>query len=387
MRKSILDEIGGFRLGFEGSQDHDLFLRFTENTNEIYHISKILYHWRIHEKSTASNSESKSYSQLSGKKAVQESLDRQEIDAIATDNASTSNSFMIKPILGSLYEKVSIIIPTKDKANVLKTCIDSIIEKATYSNYEILVINNQSSEASFFSLMDSYQEILGDKFRLINADFEFNFSSLINLGAEESKGEHLLLLNNDTEIISPNFLEDMLLYSKQKNVGAVGTKLLFSNQKIQHAGVVFGVGGVANHVFVRENRDTNRYFSYAQCVQNYSAVTAACLMIEKAKFEVVKGFEKELEVEFNDVDFCLKLRKEGYLNVYLPNVELFHYESFSRGNPHATEKGREMSKRAHQVMERKWISEIIHDPFYNCNLSRNRNTFTLRLLDNEGIYY
>ncbi|MBT8195965.1 MAG: glycosyltransferase family 2 protein [Bacteroidia bacterium] len=377
-RKSILNELSGMRTGFEGSQDYDLLLRFTERTQNIKHIPKVLYHWRIHNDSSTDSDAAKPYAYEAGVKALTEALQRRGINGTVALQEGMPGYYEVHPELKENY-KVSIIIPSKNEAEVLKKCIDSIIEKSTYKNYEIIVIDNDSTEESFHKLTDQYKSNLNDRFQAIRLSIEFNFSTLMNVGVKRSSGDFVLLLNNDMEVITPNWIQNMLEFAQLKDIGAVGAKLLYPNGTIQHSGTVIGLGGIAGHTFIGKEANDDGYFYAIKSINNYSAVTAACLMIKKEKFEQVNGFEEKLPVEFNDVDFCLRVLEAGYRNVYLPNVELYHYESLSRGNPHASEESHKKHLHAVKYFKEHWKKYIEHDPSYSPNLTLMSTHFDIRV--------
>ncbi|HMG67765.1 MAG TPA: glycosyltransferase, partial [Chitinophagaceae bacterium] len=331
--KKIMDKVQGFHLGFEGSQDFDLMLRCAEQTDKIGHISKILYHWRIHEMSVAGGAEAKPYAYIAAKKAISEALIRRHTPGEVSFQLSRGYYRIAYDV--KHYSKVSIIIPTKDAFKLTKNTIDSILKFTEYPNYEIIVLNNNSVSKDFYALMDKYKAEYSDKFMCVDANFPFNFSKLINLGVSKSTGKYILMLNNDVEIIQKDWLTTMVSYSQHKTTGAVGVKLLYPDDRIQHAGVIIGLGNIriAGHPFVNHYKDDHGYFNYIQTTDNYSAVTAACLMCRKEIFEEVGGMDETLEVEYNDIDFCLKLVDRGYYNVYLPEVTLYHYESSTRDHP------------------------------------------------------
>jgi glycosyltransferase involved in cell wall biosynthesis len=373
----IFKEIGGWRLGFDGSQDHDLVLRFVEKTDAVFHIPRILYHWRMHEASAASGEEAKPYAYIAAKKALTEALVRRN-EPGTVDFLDGFRGYSIRYDLKSNSAKVSIVIPTKDKADYLGRCIDSVFEKSTYQNLEVIVVDNNSSEKSFFQLMDVYAKKYQGRFQCVRAEIPFNFSSLVNLGAEQATGEFLVLLNNDTEVISEDWLEGMMEQAQRPSIGVVGVKLMYENQTIQHAGVVMGLGGAAGHVLVGEHRHGPGYFNYVNLTNNYSAVTAACIMIRKPLYDKMKGFDEEFSVEYNDVDFCLRVREAGFNNIYVPHVELFHYESISRGHPHATSESYERHVKEIGKLKDRWTNYIDHDPCYNPNLTLGAHDFSLR---------
>lgn len=365
LRKSIVDELGGFRSEYNGAQDYDLFLRFIDNTNKICHIPKILYHWRMTMGSTSSNGGNKNYAYDAGKRALDDYFKRNKINA-KVHLIGEPQMYHIE----YLYKKepsISIIIPTKDKAEVLDVCLKSIYEKTNYQNYEIIVIDNNSCEEKTFSLLEKYQENYSN-FRYFTYNCEFNYSYLNNEAIKKSNGDYLVLLNNDTEVISENWLHDMVGYAMQEHVGCVGAKLLYPNRTIQHAGVVIGVGGIAMHANVSTGEEQFGYFGRLVSVYNWSCVTAACLMVKKSKYLEVDGLDENLKVAYNDVDFNLKLLDNGYSNVVLPNVKLFHYESLSRGNDMREDQIKRFQKETNYMCD-KWGNVLLNDKFYNNNMS------------------
>ncbi len=365
LRKSIVLEIGGFRGEYNGSQDYDLFLRFTEKTKNIYHIPKILYHWRMIEGSTSNDASSKNYAYDAGKRALEDSLKRRGIKG-KVNMIGTPQMYDIEyEIEGNPL--VSIVIPTKDKIDVLKRCIDSIYEKTDYKNYEVIVIDNNSEEENTFKVLDDFKEKHGN-FNYYTYKCEFNYSYLNNEAVKKAKGEYIVLLNNDTEIITGNWMRKMLGYAMQEHIGCVGAKLLYPTDTIQHCGVVTGVAGVAAHAFACTGLDNFGYFGRLVAVYDWSAVTAACLMIKKSKFEEVGGLDEKLKVAYNDVDFNIKLLSKGYYNVVLPSVMLYHYESLSRGSDlDETNKKRYINEI--NYISKKWGNKGLNDIFYNENLS------------------
>ncbi len=375
LRKSLLEKIGGFRLGFEGSQDYDLMLRATEQTNKIVHIPKVLYHWRIHQYSAAQGEDVKPYAYVAAKKALDEALVRRglkgEVKYLSGLRGYRIDYAVIKQDL------VTIIIPTKDQTALLKNTIDSILSITAYKQYEIIVLNNNSTSKEFYAWADEYTKKYPDLIQVVEAHFPFNFSRLMNIGAGLAKGAHLLLLNNDVEVIHADWLEIMVSYSQQERIGAVGVKLLYPDDTIQHAGVIIGLGGIAGHSFVGAYKDDAGYFNYIQSVNNYSAVTAACLMCRKEVFDAVGGMDEIFEVEYNDVDLCLKMMEAGYNNVYLPQVELYHYESATRGHPHQSKPSYERHLKEMKLFKDKWQHVIDHDPFYNTNLVLGAHDFSM----------
>lgn len=375
IKKSIMNTINGFRLGFEGSQDYDLLLRATEIAKHIGHIPKVLYHWRIHSLSAAQSEDVKPYAYIAAKKALEETLQRRG-DEGEVQYLSGLRGYRIKYQIKE-EGKVSIIIPTKDQVKLLKNTIDSIINNTDYKNFEIILLNNNSSSKEFFELVDDYNRNHGDIFQCIDANFPFNFAKLMNIGVAASKGDYILFLNNDVEIIHADWLRQMVSYAQHKETGAVGVKLLYPDDNIQHAGVIVGLGGVAGHAFVNAHRDDSGYFNYIQSVNNFSAVTAACMLCRKEVYEAAGGMDETLEVEYNDVDLCLNIMKAGYYNVYLPDVELYHYESATRGHPHQSKESWERHVREIALFKSKWQHIIDRDPFYNPNLNLGTHDFSL----------
>ncbi len=368
-RRKIVDELGGLRKGYDGAQDHDLVLRVTDKNRRIKHIPKILYHWRKIPGSTAATRESKSYATDAGLKAVTDACRRRNIDAEVTSGLWTG-SYHVKRKLKS-EPLISIIIPFRDYGDVLKTCLDSIFEKTTYQNFEILLINNQSSELQTLNYLKELKNC--PRTRILDFDQPYNYSAINNFAARQAKGEYLLLLNNDTEVISENWIESMLEHAQCRSVGAVGAKLYYPNGQIQHAGVLVGVGGVANSAYLLHQDLDHGYFGTLNVIRNYSAVTAACMMIRRELFLSVGGLnQNELAVSFNDLDLCLRLRSRGFKIVYTPYARLYHHESLSRGRVVAMEE---------EMYIRREYAEILRDgdPFYNPNLTRDRFDYSLRV--------
>jgi len=373
IRKRFIDEIGGFRLGYDGSQDYDLFLRVTERTRQIVHIPKILYHWRAIEGSVGRQGEAKMYAYASAKKALADHLGRIGCRAEVEDGLFLG-SYHIRYHLEGRPE-IAIIIPTKDNVDVLRRCLDSIISRSTYKQYRIVLVDNGSTDRKTFSYYESLRQ--DEKIVLLHDDRPFNFSALNNLAVKRIDADYLLFLNNDTEVISPGWLEEMLGLAQRADVGAVGGLLYYSDNTVQHGGIIVGIGGVAGHAHKYVPRDDFGSFGRLKVVQNFSAVTAACLMMRRSVFAEIGGFEEELSHAFNDVDLCLRIREKGYLVVYTPFVELYHHESLSRGYENTEEKRRRFD-RERLYCEERWV-EILEqgDPYYNPNLSLVREDFSI----------
>lgn len=360
LRKKIVDDLGGFRKAYDGSQDYDLFLRVTEVTTEIGHIDKILYHWRQTAGSTAGYLGNKSYAYLAGKRALEDALVRRKIGGEVLENPRVS-TYLVK--YANEDELVSIIIPMKDKAEITRRCIDSLYERCTYRNFEIILVDNGSVEEKTHLMIKEYEEKY-DNFKCLSLDCEFNYSYLNNEAVKIAGGEYLLFLNNDTEVMSDDFMEYMLGYARQDHVGCVGIKLLYPDKLVQHAGVVLGYGGVAGHIYVAQSYHDNGLFGRLVMPYNYTAVTAACLMVQKSKFLNVLGFDEKLKVALNDVDLNLKIEKEGYFNVCLSNVEMMHYESKSRGYEASREKHERFLKEQ-AYMQKKWGKKLDKDTYFS----------------------
>jgi len=369
LRKNIVDKIGGFRSEYNGAQDYDLFLRFTEKTKNIKHISKILYHWREIEGSTAKSGNNKNYAYEAGKKALEDAMRRRNIKANVVQIGDPQMFILEYQI--EKEPKVSIIIPIRDKAYLLKKCVDSIYLKTNYKNFEIIVIDNNSVEDETQKLLENYA-INHNNFRYYRYECEFNYSYLNNEAVKKVDGEYVLFLNNDTEVITGNWLKDMVGYSMQEHVGCVGVKLFYSDNTIQHCGVVTGVGGVAVHAFLGTGATDFGYFGRLLVPYNWSMATAACLMIKKSKFESVSGFDENLKVAYNDVDLNVRIKNTGYYNMVLPQVVLFHYESISRGYDLSEDKKQRFISEIKYVTS-KLGNDLIRDEFYNDNFSKDHN--------------
>ena len=376
-RRELVESIGGFRVGFEGTQDYDLVLRFTEKTKEIFHIPKILYHWRTIPGSTAAIANSKDYAFQAGEVAIREALIRRGekawVEAVPNYPGHYRVHYKTKgePL-------ITIIIPTRDMYQLLSSCLDSIFKKSTYVNFEVLIVDNGSQEIETIALFNKWSQIEPRRFRVIRLDIPFNYSRLNNEAVKYARGELLLLLNNDIEVITPNWLEEMAGQAMRSSIGVVGAMLYYPDETIQHAGVILGIGGVAGHIHKGLSNEIFGYFNRMLNITNYSAVTGACLMVKKVQFELVGGLEERLTVAFNDVDFCLKLQEKGYYNVVLPQVKLYHHESKSRGFEDTPEKRLRFISEI-EFIQKRWGGLLIRDPFYNPNLTLDREDFSLAL--------
>lgn len=385
IRKKIIDKVGQFRTGFEGSQDYDLLLRITENTKNITHISKILYSWRKIPGSTASEYSVKDYANKASIKALTEALERRKIKGIVK-NGLVAGTFRIKYELVN-KPLISIIIPTKDKIEYLKKCVEGIIYKTTYDNYEIIIIDSGSKQKEAVSYLNDLEKNINIK--ILHWKKIFNYSAVNNFAVQKSLGKFIVLLNNDTEIISSSWIEAMLEHAQRKEVGAVGAKLLYPDNTIQHAGIILGIKGgdiekgVAGHA-MKTYPDIplkDPLLNSKDLIKNYSAVTAACLMIDKKKYFEVDGLDENFRIAFNDVDFCLKLLKKGYYNVYTPYSKLYHYESVTVKKINSpTRNMKEFNNEIH-LLRKKWQKDINNDQFYNNNLSKNTEMLSIKIND------
>jgi len=376
-RKSLIDKIGGFRRGYEGSQDYDLILRFIEKTKpeKIFHVPKILYHWRKIPGSAAAIADAKSYAFVSAKKALLDYLRRNSIQGEVVDG-NFVGSYRVRREIKNDY-KVSIIIPFRDQSELLRRCVNSIIGRTKYREYELVLVNDQSEKEESFEYLDKIKD--NSILRVLDYDKPFNFSAITNYAVSQINSEYLILLNNDTEVISPDWIEAMLEFAQRKDVGAVGALLYYPNDTIQHGGIILGIKGVAAHSHLGSSRDSMGYFGRLKTIQNLSAVTAACLMTKKEIFKEVDGFDENYTHAFNDVDFCLKIRQKGYLIVYTPYAELYHHESLTRGYEDTPEKKLRFKKEI-EYFQGRW-KEVLSkgDLYYNPNLTLEREDFSIRI--------
>ena len=375
--------MGGFRQEYDGAQDYDFIFRCTEKAKEIRHIPKVLYHWRCHKDSTASNPESKLYAFDAGARAIMDHYKRVGIEAERVEKGVDYGIYhSVYKIQGEPL--VSIIIPNKDHHTDLDLCLRAIETRATYRNVEFIIVENNSTEKETFEYYEKIQKEFSNV-HVVTWEREFNYSAINNFGVTFVKGEYLLFLNNDTELIAENFIEEMLGLCQREDVGAVGARLLYQDDTIQHAGVVVGFGGIAGHTFIGLHKAENSYFHRAMSTQDYSAVTAACLMTKKALFDEVGGFTEKLAVAFNDIDYCMKVRASNHLVVYNPYALLYHYESKSRGLEDTPEKVARFNREI-KIFSERW-PEILKDgdPYYNPNLTLRKSNFALRDLKKEKI--
>lgn len=403
-KKELMDKLEGFRPDYDGAQDYDIFLRMSEvvKPENITHIPKILYHWRVHNESTAKlNSNAKNYAFEAGKKAIEDHLKRVGLEGTVSEGCIEGIYKVEYKVKGN--PRVSIVIPNKDGQDILEVCINSVLEKTTYENYEIIVVENNSTSDEIY---EYYKKIIkNEKIRVVNYNTGkeikeesecsieytnnnrievkpgFNYSAIINFGTKFATGEYSIQLNNDTELITPNWLESMVGFCQRDDVGAVGCKLYYPDETIQHAGIIVGIGGIAGNRFKSIPKDGHGYFARESMVENLSAVTGACLMTKTKIFEEVDWMDETLAVAFNDVDFCLKIREKGYLIIYDPFVEFWHYESKSRGYENTPEKLKRFQGEIN-TFEKRWM-DFLHkgDPYYNINLSLDTEVYHMKSLE------
>jgi GT2 family glycosyltransferase len=372
--KPLLDKVGGFQLGMEGAQDYDLALRCIEvvGTHAIHHIPRVLYHWRIHAASTSSVAAAKPYAALAGERSLNEHFGRLNVAARAE---STQTGYRVHYALPDILPLVSLIIPTRNGLVLTRQCVDSILNKTRYSNYEIIIVDNGSDDPealAYFELLKNNSRI-----RVLRDDRPFNYSALNNAAVAIARGELVGLINNDIEVISPFWLSEMVSLALQPGVGAVGAKLLYPNDTLQHGGVVLGIGGVAGHANKHAAAPSHGYFCRTALISAFSAVTAACLIVRKSIFLEVHGLnEQDLTIAFNDVDFCLRVREAGYRNVMTPYAELYHHESATRGLEDNPVKQRRFASEVDYMVTR-WGDVLLTDPAYSPNLTLRHEDFSL----------
>lgn len=372
--RALLDKVGMFRSCFDGSQDYDMVLRLTEAAQTIVHIPKVLYYWRASDSSVAADVGIKPYAIEAAKAALAEHLERVGLKGTVEDSRVPSTYRIRYQIDGEPL--ISIMIPNKDHVSDLKKCIDSIFRLSTYKNYEIVIIENNSTEKATFDYYEQLRE--HDNVQIVVWDGPFNYSVINNSGFEYTRGEYILLLNNDIEVITPDWLQEMLMFAQRKDVGAVGAMLYYPDDTIQHAGVIVGVGGVAGHSHKEFPRGDFGFMSRLCIAQNLSAVTGACMMVPRRVYSQVGGLDERYEVAFNDVDFCMRIRKAGYLIVFTPYAELYHYESKSRGLEDTLEKQKRFQGEVLRF-KKTWAAELeAGDPYYNPNLTLDAENFAVK---------
>ena len=377
--RKLLEGTELFRPQFNGSQDHDMILRLTAQAKHIVHIPKLLYYWRSHKGSVAADLNAKAYCIAAGKGAVADHLQR-----LGYENFEITSTKAFDTIYRIRYEiqgspLISIVVPNKDHYEDLKRCITSIIEKSSYDNYEIIIVENNSTDDEIFRYYEELRK--NSQIRIVTFEGDFNYSRINNLGVSKANGEYVLLLNNDTEVITLDWMEELLMYAQREDVGAVGAKLYYPDKTVQHAGVVIGLGAhrTAGHTHYRVSSNNLGYMGRLCYVQNMTAVTGACLMVKKKIYDELGGLDESFAVSLNDVDFCLRVRKAGYLNVFTPFAELYHYESASRGSDTEGERAARYNEESERFRE-KWRKELEEgDPYYNPNFSLDRSDFALKI--------
>lgn len=377
-RKDLIDAVGGFREGFEGAQDHDLLLRcvakLSDPAQQVVHIPRVLYHWRSSEGSTALAGSEKGYAAQAGLKAVNDFLKTRDDGAVA-EAGQFPNTFRVRYPVPEPF--VSLLVPTRNGVEILRPCVDAILERTAYRHLELLILDNQSDCPETLAYMEEVSR-RDERVRVIRWDYPFNYSAINNFGAQQARGSIVGLINNDIEPINGDWLSEMVSQVARPEVGCVGAKLYYPNNKVQHGGVILGIGGVAGHSHKFADRDAPGYFHRLMLTQNLSAVTGACLLVRKEVFEEVGGLEGDhLKIAFNDVDLCLRVREAGYRNVWTPYAEAYHHESISRGKEDTPEKQARFASEVTYMKER-WRSQLENDPAYNPNLTRAFEDFSLR---------
>lgn len=377
--RKLLEGTEVFRSRFDGSQDHDMILRLTTRAKCVVHVPKLMYYWRSHKGSVASDINVKSYAIEAAKGAVADHLEHQGFE-----NFEITSTKAFETIFRIKYEiednpKISIVIPNKDHTDDLKRCISSILEKSSYDNFEIIIVENNSETDEIFRY---YESLASDgRIRVITYEGSFNYSAINNLGVSEAAGDYVLMLNNDTSVITLDWMEELLMYAQRPDVGVVGAKLYYEDKTIQHAGVVIGLGAhrTAGHTHYRVSSNNLGYMGRLCYAQNVTAVTGACLMVRKSLYERLGGLDEDFTVSLNDVDFCLRVREAGYLNVFTPFAELYHYESVSRGLDDQGEKAKRYDEESKRFRN-KWQKVLqAGDPYYNPNFSLDRSDFALKI--------
>lgn len=374
IRRSLIEEVGGFRAGFEGSQDHDLVLRCTEKlrADQIVHVPLVLYHWRVHEGSTAQNLDSKPYAQINGCKAIQEHLDRTGIKGTAELDGPF---YRVRHALPPTLPRVSIILLTRDRPELLRTCVQSVLTKTDYDNLEVIIVDNGTVDPAALELLALFDR--DPRVTLLRDPSPFNFSALNNRAVQHATGAFLCLLNNDIEVLDANWLKELVSVGALPGIGAVGARLFYPNGKIQHAGVILGIGGVAGHPFKNQTRDDSHYMARPKLMQELTAVTAACLLTPRHVYEQLGGLDEvNLTVAFNDVDYCLRVCEAGHRVIYDPYAEFVHHESVSRGREDTPEK-KERFRGEVLYMQKRWEQWLDCDKAYNPNLTLHDENFAI----------
>lgn len=379
-RRDLVTGVGGFREGFEGAQDHDLLLRCVARLDDpfrqVVHVPRVLYHWRAAAGSTALAGSEKGYAEAAGLRAVNEYLEQRGDGAVA-GNGRYPNTYRVRYPVPEPAPLVSLLVPTRNGVEILRPCVDAILERTDYTAYELIILDNQTDCRETLAYMEEVCQ-RDSRVKVIRWDHPFNYSAINNFGARQAQGSLLGLINNDIEPLNPEWLSEMVSHAVRPEVGCVGAKLYYPNNKLQHGGVILGIGGVAGHSHKFADREAPGYFYRLMLTQNLSAVTGACLLLRKTVFDEVGGLNEEhLKIAFNDVDLCLKVRAAGYQNVWTPHAEAYHHESVSRGKEDTPEK---QARFAGEVayMKQQWAEELASDPAYNPNLTRAFEDFSLR---------
>ena len=374
-KRSLLDEVGLFDPACDGSQDHDMILRLTEKAQRVAHIPEILYYWRANAKSVAESTGVKPYVVEAGMRAVTKQLERLGLEGTVEPARPGLPSYRVRYAIKGT-PKVSILIPNYEHLKELQTCLNSIFGKTTWPNYEIVIVENNSKSPKLFEYYEQLQREHAN-LRVVRFEGAFNYSAINNYGARFCSGEYLLLLNNDTEVITPDWLQEMLMFAQRSDVGAVGCMLYYPDDTIQHAGAILGIGGVAGHSHKYLKRNNYGYMSRLSYAQDLSAVTAACMLLRRDVWDQVKGLDEDWAVAFNDIDLCMRIRQAGYLIVWTPFAELYHYESKSRGNENTKEKRARFCSEVLRFQQR-WAKELAAgDPYYNPNLTLKKEDFSV----------
>ena len=377
--REVLDAAGPFNKEYDGSQDHEMIMRLTEHAKKIVHVPKVLYLWRSHPNSTAADIGAKTYAIDAGKRAVRDQAARHGMTAEVLSSRAFPTIYRVKYDVPE-KKRVSIIICTRDHLDDLRKCVDSILEKTTWPDYEIVVVDNGSKEQALFDWYEQMKKQLPGRFVVGLMDEPFNYPRLNNYGATLASGEYLLLLNNDTEVITPEWIEEMMMYVQREDVAAAGAMLYYGDRTIQHAGIILGLGAdhTAGHVFSKEPSECVGYMGRACYAQDMTAVTAACMLTKASVWQKLHGMDEQLAVAFNDVDYCMRARKAGYLVVWTPFAELYHYESKSRGADTTGDKAQRLKAEA-ALFRKRWEAELAAgDPYYNPNFSLEYTDFSLR---------
>lgn len=383
IKTSLVREVGGFRAGFEGSQDYDLVLRCVERVTsaQIHHIPEILYHWRMAEGSTARVRDAKDYATSAGIRALEEHFKRLKVDARVETDSLPPTLYRVRWPLPDPPPKVSLIIPTRDRVGLLRTCVESILDKSTYPDFELVVVDNQSSDQAALEYLRKINA--RERVKVLRYDAPFNYSAINNWAARQCDGALLGLINNDIEVITPDWLQEMAGFAVRANTGAVGAMLYYPDDTIQHGGVLIGMLGVAGHINCRMPRGYGGHGGRGLVAQNLSAVTGACMLVRREVFEEVGGLDDQLPVAFNDIDFCLRLRERGYRNLWTPFAELYHHESASRGVEDTEDKKARFACEV-AFMQARWGVSLLRDPAYNRNLSLQTHNFDLAFPPRDG---